>query len=243
MSEYNDNNSLQQNEEKNKKPELFEKKNSSKQTKVKTKKSKKKGIHISMGSLVLLVFCVFLFIVATFLQLEITHFILPVKIFHGEKCNIDDFLYTIKYIPQIPIVLFVGALLGRKYGLISTILYIFIGLFLLPVFALGGGWRYIFEYGFGYILAYIPAVFLIGTVLKKGYTLKNILKSVFIGVLIIHILGILYMMVLAGLKHADWIFISGWISHQSGLKIIYDIIFSFFAVFIAKYARVILWFY
>ncbi len=51
------------------------------------------------------------------------------------------------------------------------------------------------------------------------------------------------MMVLAGLKHADWIFISGWISHQSGLKIIYDIIFSFFAVFIAKYARVILWFY
>ena len=41
----------------------------------------------------------------------------------------------------------------------SILLYILLGLFAIPVFALGGGPKYIFEYGFGYILAYIPAVF------------------------------------------------------------------------------------
>ena len=244
MSENNENNfAPEQNTEKHKKPILFEEKNKSKKVKVKTRKTKKKGLHIGIGSIVLMVFCVFLLVIATFLQLEITHLIIPAKLFNGENFDIEDFLYTIKYIPQIPIVLFVAALLGRKYGLLSIIFYIFIGLFILPVFALGGGWKYFFEYGFGYILAYIPAVFIVGSILKKGYTLKKILKSVLIGVLTIHFLGILYMLVLAWLKHADWVFISGWISHQSGIKILYDFIFSFFAVLIAKYARVILWFY
>ena len=35
-----------------------------------------------------------------------------------------------------------------------------------PIFALGGGVHYLFEYGFGYILAFIPAIFFSGTLLK-----------------------------------------------------------------------------
>jgi len=244
MNENNENtNSQQQDINENKKSKLSEKKDKSEKIKVKNRKNKKKGIHLGISSVVLIVFCIFLLIIATFLQLNITHFIVPSELFQGKNCDIEDYLYTIKYIPQIPIVMFVGAFLGRRYGLISVILYILIGLFILPVFALGGGWKYIFEYGFGYILAYIPAVFILGTILKKGYTNKNILKSILISVLTIHIIGISYMLILAGLKHAGWDFVSHWITAQSGLKIVYDIIFSFFAVFIAKYARVILWFY
>lgn len=71
-------------------------------------------------------------------------------------------------------------------------MYIILGLFF-PIFALGGGVRYLFEYGFGYILAFLPAIFFAGTLLKgKTDFLRVFLISV-IGVLTIHVLGILYM--------------------------------------------------
>ncbi len=207
------------------------------------KPKRRQGIRLGVGSLVLLVFCSFLLVVSTFLQLDITHVILPAKLFTGEPTKLNDYIYTYKFIPQIPAVMFVVGLLGRRLGITSILLYIITGLFFLPVFALGGGWKYIFEYGFGYILAYIPAAFLAGLILKNGYTFKNSAKAVFIGVLTIHIFGILYMMCLAGLRHMGWPFIGDWIAAQSGIKIIYDFVFSYILVLIAKYLRIILWLY
>ena len=99
------------------------------------------------------------------------------------------------------------------------------------------------EYSFGYILAYIPAVFFAGSIWKSGYTNRNIAQAVLVGVLTIHLVGILYMFFIASLKHEGWEFIRTWIVAQSGIKIVYDFVFSFIAVFIAKYAKIILWFY
>ena len=215
-----------------------------KKLRVKTVKPKKrKGIRLGVGSLVLLIFCSFLLVISTFLQLDITHFIIPSKLFSGEPTQIKDFIFTYKFIPQIPAVMFIVGLLGRRLSITSILLYIITGLFFLPVFALGGGWRYIFEYGFGYILAYVPAAFFTGMILKKGYSYKNTAKAVFVGVLTIHLLGIIYMMCLASLRHVGWGFVGDWIVAQSGLKIIYDFIFSYILVLIAKYLRIILWLY
>lgn len=215
-----------------------------KKVRVKTVKPKKrKGIRLGIGSLVFLIFCSFLLVISTFLQLDITHFIIPLKIFHGEPTKLADFLFTYKFIPQIPAVMFIVGLLGRRLGIASILLYIITGLFFLPVFALGGGWRYIFEYGFGYIFAYLPAAFFTGGILKHGYSYKNTAKAVFVGVLTIHILGILYMICLASLRHAGWGFVGDWIVSQSGLKILYDFIFSYILVLVAKYLRIILWLY
>ena len=215
-----------------------------KKLKVKTVKPKKKlGIRLGVGSLVLLIFCSFLIVIATFLQLDITHFILPSKIFTGEAVTINDFIYTYKYIPQVPVIMFITGLLGRRLGITSILLYIITGLFFIPVFALGGGWRYIFEFGFGYIAGYFIAAFITGSILKKGYSYKNSAKAVLAGVLTIHITGILYMMVLAFFKHMGWNFVGDWIIAQSGIKILYDFIFSYLAVLIAKYVRIILWLY
>ena len=230
-------NNLQQNQN------VQQKNSRVKKVKTKDKKKKKKGIHLGIGSLMLVFFCSFLIVVATFLQLNITHMIIPMKLFTGESYNINDFIYSIKYIPQIPIILFIVGLLGRRLGIVSILLYIIAGLFFIPVFALGGGWRYIFEYSFGYIFAYIPAAFFVGTILKKDYSYKNVAKAVFIGIITIHLIGILYMMALAYLKHAGWNFVCSWIISQSGIKIIYDFVFSYLAVLVAKYARIILWFY
>ena len=51
------------------------------------------------------------------------------------------------------------------------------------------------------------------------------------------------MMLLAFLKHMGWSFVGDWIVSQSGIKIIYDFVFSYLAVLVAKYARIILWLY
>ena len=213
-------------------------------SKMQKKQNKKgKGIHVGIGSLVLIFFCSFLIVVATFLQLDVTHFIIPMKFFKGEPCAITDFVFSIKYIPQIPIVLFVVGLLGRKLGLTSIVLYVLAGLLFVPIFALGGGWRYIFEYGFGYILGYIPATFILGTILKKNYTYKNTLKGVILAVLTIHLIGICYMFALALAKHTGMEFVKQWIVAQSGIKILYDIVFSYLAILATKYLRIILWFY
>lgn len=202
------------------------------------------GIRLSFGSLLLILCCTVLIIFATFIQLNITHFIIPAGLFdENTKLVFKDFLYTYRLIPQIPVVMFVGAFLGRKYGIISILLYILLGLFVIPVFALGGGPKYIFEYGFGYILGYIPAVFFAGSILKSGFTMRNMLHATVVGVLTIHVIGILYMLFIAGLKHEGMAFISGWICAQSGVKIIYDMIFTFASMFIAKYAKIILWFF
>ncbi len=210
---------------------------------VKTIRSDKSGLKFSISSVLLIIFCSFLLVVSTFLQLNIIHFSIPAGMFSGADLKIQDYIHTFSLIPQVPAVLFIAALLGRKFGLASVLIYILAGLFVIPVFALGGGWKYIGEYGFGYILAYLPAVFLTGTILKRGFTYKNALKAVFVGVLTIHIIGILYMLVIAGIRHEGWTFISGWIAAQSGVKILYDFIFSFLSVLVAKYARLVLWLY
>jgi len=184
------------------------------------------GIRFSAGTLILILCCIFLIILSTFIQFDITHFIIPKSLFVKELDN--SYLYTYKLIPQIPVILFVGAFLGRKYGIISILLYILLGLFIIPVFALGGGPSYVLEYGFGYILAYIPAVFFSGSILKSGFTNRNIIHAVIVGVLTIHVIGILYMLFIAGLKHEGWAFMQGWI---------------YALIFLAKYAKIILWFY
>ncbi len=69
------------------------------------------------------------------------------------------------------------------------------------------------------------------------------LHAVLVGVLTIHLIGVLYMLFIAGLRHEGSEFMLGWIAAQSGVKIIYDFVFSFAAVFVAKYAKIILWFF
>ena len=212
-------------------------------TNIRLVKKQVEGIRLSFGSILLVLCCTFLLIMATFVQFNLTHFIIPKELFSGENLTIQDYLFSYKFIPQIPAVMFIGAFLGRKYGIASVLLYILLGLFVIPVFALGGGPKYILEYGFGYILGYIPAIFFSGSILKSGFSNRNILQAVLVGVLTIHLIGVLYMLFIAGLKHEGWIFISSWISAQSGIKIIYDLIFSFAVVFLSRYLKIILWFF
>lgn len=195
----------------------------------------KRKLKIPVLNFAVVLFCVLLLISSTFLNLNIKHYIIPLDLFSNKNLTLENFIYSINFIPQIPVVIFITSILGKRMALTSVILYILAGLCFIPAFALGGGFRYVFEYGFGYILAYIPAVVITGNLLGKKYSFLDMIKAVLAGVLIIHLIGILYMIVIALFKHAGTTFIWGWIEAQSGIKIIYDLITSFTLVLIGKY--------
>ncbi len=209
-------------------------------------KYKGEPIKITLGTLILTGLSVLFIIIATFTQVTLKHPYFPLDTFTFLAGDVSDyeilhhFIKSYKYIPQIPIVFFIVALLGRKFGILSILLYIGLGLFF-PIFALGGGLSYMFEYGFGYILAFIPAIFFAGTLLKgKTDFLRMFLISI-IGVLTIHVLGILYMLFIATLRNAPMDLVISWISSQSGVQIFYDIFFSFIGIYLGRQTRKLLW--
>lgn len=204
-------------------------------------------VKMTLGTVILTCLCVMLLIIATFTQLSFSHFVVPGDFlnyintggfFSGTK---HHFLKYYRYIPQIPVIMFIAALLGKIFGVIAVFVYIAIGLFVYPVFALGGGPRYIFEYNFGYILAYIPAVFFTASILKSGFSVKNVLKAAFVGVLTIHFTGILYTLLIGAISQTSNALLIGWIIAQSGVKIVYDYIFSVIAIAIAHLTKKFLW--
>ena len=78
------------------------------------------------------------------------------------KIDIPLPLYTMHFTLQWLFVLLAGYLLGSKLASTSVIIYILIGLCGIPVFAAGGGIGYIFRPGFGFLLGFIVASYLIG---------------------------------------------------------------------------------
>ncbi len=189
-------------------------------------------IRFCLGTLALVSSCILFLIIATFTQIKIN--------FNIPETGIVSYL-KFEYIPQIPVVLFISVILGECWGLLTILLYILLGFFVFPIFALGGGLSYIFQYNFGYIFGYIFAVLFTSKELKNGNSILNILLAVFYGVSIIHILGILYMSIIALLRHDGFDFIRNMIYFQSFSKILYDIVFGFIAILVAKCCRKLLW--
>lgn len=209
--------------------------------------SSKDKIKLSLGTLSLVGFCSFLIVVATFTQLSFFHYILPIEAFFhpirfwAEHPNTVLPVKYYEYIPQIPVIVYISALLGPRFGLTSVLIYIALGLTLFPIFALGGGPGYLLQYNFGYILAYIPAVIIINKYLKDNFSYTNTAKSSFLGVLTIHIIGIIYIIIISLIKKEPINYAFNWIIIQSFSKIIYDFIFSFLAIIFAKLTKRVLW--
>ena len=65
---------------------------------------------------------------------------------------------------QLFFALISGCVLGRKWGALSIICYIFLGLIGLPIFAHGGGIYYIMKPTFGFIIGFAAAAFTAGAV-------------------------------------------------------------------------------
>ncbi|KKL51490.1 hypothetical protein LCGC14_2294970 [marine sediment metagenome] len=66
-------------------------------------------------------------------------------------------------------VLLVGALLGPVRGPLSMLTYLAVGTTGLPVFAGGGGLLYMFGPTGGYLIGFVPAAWLAGTLMARGW--------------------------------------------------------------------------
>lgn len=203
--------------------------------KMKRLDKKQKKIKIPILNLVLICFCTLVLIASTFVVIDLKHYILPHGFFSGKNFLYEDYIFNFSIIPQIPAVLFIGSMLGKKMAASCIMLYLILGIAGLPIYALGGGLNYVKEYSFGYLLAYIPAIIVVCAYLDKKYSILNMIIASILGVLTIHAAGIIYMVLIALIKQDGLSFVQGWISSQSGLKILYDLILSFVAVIIGGY--------
>lgn len=86
-----------------------------------------------------------------------------------------------------------GLLLGAKYGGLSVLIYVALGLTGLPVFTAGGGITYVLFPTFGYLIGFIFCAFVTGLISNKiQANTKNYLFAAFCGLIILHVIGIPY---------------------------------------------------
>jgi biotin transport system substrate-specific component len=98
---------------------------------------------------------------------------------------------------QIGAVLLTGCVGGRNAALLSQLLYVCLGLCGLPIFDRGGGWQYVLEPNFGYLLGFIFGAWLCGSIaFRQLATLNSLIFSCLAGLFAIHLTGIAYLTVL-----------------------------------------------
>ncbi|WP_320664356.1 biotin transporter BioY [Prochlorococcus sp. MIT 1223] len=109
-------------------------------------------------------------------------------------------IISLKSSLQIPSVLVSGIVLGPRTAVLSSIAYLTIGLFYLPIFQGGGSIGYVITPGFGYLVGFIPAAFITGKLSqrKKKNPLIFFTKISIVGLLVIHVTGIINL-ILGGL--------------------------------------------
>lgn len=94
---------------------------------------------------------------------------------------------------QVGAVLLTGCLGGRNAALCSQLAYVAIGLLGLPVFDRGGGWQYLSEPQFGYLLGFILGAWVCGYLaFRERARIDYLLLSCGAGLLSIHLVGICY---------------------------------------------------
>lgn len=103
-------------------------------------------------------------------------------------------IYNMHFTLQWFFVLMAGLLLGQKLGTISVAIYLCAGLIGLPVFAAGGGPQYVLRPGFGFLLGFLIAAFLMGTLVKKMKAQKfwQYLVIAAIGEFVYYLIGAIY---------------------------------------------------
>ena len=86
-----------------------------------------------------------------------------------------------------------GILLGRRYGALSQLVYVALGLVGLPVFTNGGGPGYVFQPSFGFLLGLIPCAWVIGFLSRKRDGTLWLAVSCCAGLAVLYLIGIPYM--------------------------------------------------
>lgn len=103
-------------------------------------------------------------------------------------------LPVIPFTLQILFTNLAGILLGKKYGAISVIAYILLGLIGLPIFTSGGGFSYILHPTFGYMIGMVIGAYVAGSVREKigDFNYKTTIIAGLLNVAVIYLIGVPY---------------------------------------------------
>ena len=191
----------------------------------------------TIGTFVVCILCFILLIIATFTQITFSHPWL-------EYVENVGFTYTTKvitYSPQFPVIIFITYILYKGYSIFVYLLYLLTGFFLYPVFAFGGGFEYVQNYFFGYLVGFIFAIFITSKIFEKSTTIKSRLLASVYGILSIHIVGFIYCVFLALFGAIDFNLLGPIFYVVTVTKIIYDILFTILILLIVPYIKNIFW--
>ncbi len=86
-----------------------------------------------------------------------------------------------------------GTVLGRRYGALSQIIYVLLGLLGLPVFAMGGGVSYVLQPTFGFTLGLIAAAWVIGHLTLRRCDMRQTVLACLAGLGAVYAIGLSYM--------------------------------------------------
>lgn len=112
---------------------------------------------------------------------------------------------------QIIVVYLAGSLLGSKRGLLSQLVYVLVGLAGLPVFSQGGGFTYVLQPTFGYLIGFAAGAYTIGYIIEgvEQPTRKHFIIANVIGTAVIYAFGVSYLYVALNL----WLDVPTSLSH------------------------------
>lgn len=129
-----------------------------------------------------------------------------------------------------------GLLLGGKLGAVCVLVYIFMGLLGLPVFAEGGGITYVLKPSFGYIIGFAVGAYVTGKIANevKEPGLKRLLAANFTGLAIVYLIGMTYFYLISAFYLNDPIGIWSLFLYCFILAVPGDALLCVFAAFIAK---------
>lgn len=86
-----------------------------------------------------------------------------------------------------------GLLLGPKWGALSQLVYVALGLVGLPVFTQGGGLGYLLKPSMGFLLGLIPAAWVVGRLTRDRRTPGRVVLACLAGLGMLYAVGLPYM--------------------------------------------------
>lgn len=152
----------------------------------------------------------------------------------GAFVRIPVLLSPVPITLQVLFVFLAGAMLGARWGLMSVLVYLLLGIVGLPVFSGGSsGLGVLLGPTGGYLIGFAIAAFIIGLFSEKWGTSSAVMNAVFMsaGMIVIYVLGTVYLMHVAQISVENALLL-GAVPYLPGdlLKLVFS------AVIAAKYS-------
>lgn len=121
------------------------------------------------------------------------------------KIDIPLPAYTMHFTLQWFFVLMSALMLGARLGGMSVFVYLALGLVGVPVFAAGGGPQYVFRAGFGFLLGFLLAALIMGSIAERSpnRSFRILLVASVIGLFIYYLTGAVYFYLIKSLYAND----------------------------------------